>query len=208
MRDNPNSYLDVLLTVENSWVLLIFLGYPFSLLVQTPHYFLIPCSQPLVFLGVFTITAMVRVSYSLILRLRNPYSTPRDMIKVDSFLAGTNRTLFTDLRIAFRSTPGSGAEATPSPTTNGGNDWIGSVRDEMEADLEAAQKDLAGMKTAKNLRHTSRSRASSEDSSYHSAVASGALTPLPSRRVTRSTAIRHLNRERNYTTPENVAALF
>lgn len=55
------------------------------------------------------------------------------MIKVDAFLAGTDRTLFTDLRIAFRSTP-QNKEGTPTAERDPGNGLVDDLATELKTD--------------------------------------------------------------------------
>lgn len=102
VRDNPNLYLQLMYLVVNGILILAICGYPFSLLVKTPSSFPgLPCVQPVVLIGVFVVTASFRTAYSLLARLRNPFSWTRDRIKVDSLLASTDRTVFAILRASF-----------------------------------------------------------------------------------------------------------
>ena len=96
-------YLDVLTTVVNLWLLLVILGYPFSLAVYAPHdhFALPPCAQPITAIGVFILVLSMRVALSFVTRLRNPFSLTSDRIKVDSLMASTDRSVFSFLRTRF-----------------------------------------------------------------------------------------------------------
>ena len=103
VRDNPNFYLDLMLLVVNALLFLVVFSYPFSLVVHTNKMFMqMPCFQPIVLIGVFVIMASFRTAYSLLSRLRNPFSWSRDRIKIDSLLASTDRAIFVLLRSNFR----------------------------------------------------------------------------------------------------------
>jgi len=106
VRDNPNMYLDVLSAVVNLWLFLVILGYPFSLAVYTPHGYrglLPPSAQPITAIGVFVLVCSMRVALCFVTRLRNPFSWTADRIKVDSLMAGSDRTVFAFLRARFDS---------------------------------------------------------------------------------------------------------
>jgi len=99
-------YLDVLSAVVNLWLFLVILGYPFSLAVYTPHGYrglLPPSAQPITAIGVFVLVCSMRVALSFVTRLRNPFSWTADRIKVDSLMAGSDRTVFAFLRARFDS---------------------------------------------------------------------------------------------------------
>jgi hypothetical protein len=105
VRDNPNFYLDLMLLVVNALLFLVIFSYPFSLIVYTPQDIQIPtlpCLQPIVLIGVFVLVGSFRTAFSLLARLRNPFSWTRDRIKIDSLLASTDRAVFVLLRSNFR----------------------------------------------------------------------------------------------------------
>ena len=103
VRDNPNFYLDLMILVVNTLLFLVVISYPFSLLVYSNKILkLLPCFQPIVMIAVFAMVASFRTAYSLLARLRNPFSWSRDRISIDSLLASTDRTIFVSLRANFR----------------------------------------------------------------------------------------------------------
>jgi hypothetical protein len=105
-RDNPNFYLDLMLLVVNALLFLIIISYPFSLVVYAHRdMMLVPCFQPIVMIGVFVLVASFRTSFSLLSRLRNPFSWTQDRIKIDSLLASTDRATFILLHSNFRAQP-------------------------------------------------------------------------------------------------------
>jgi len=102
VRDNPNLYVSLMTIVVNIMLLLFTVAYPFALIVHTPTFFPgLPAVQPLVILGVFVQTFVIRSAYGLLVRLRNPFSWTVDRIKVDSLLASTDRSTFIHLRAMF-----------------------------------------------------------------------------------------------------------
>lgn len=103
VRDNPNLYLNLMLMIVNFIVFLVIVGYPFSLVVYTPSFFpIVPCFQPVCLIGVFVLVSSFRTAYSLLVRLRNPFSWTNDRIKVDNLLASTDRAIFALLRSNFK----------------------------------------------------------------------------------------------------------
>jgi hypothetical protein len=103
VRDNPNFYLDLMLLVVNALLFLVIISYPFSLIVHSDrNLMVVPCFQPIVMIGVFVVVASFRTAFSLLSRLRNPFSWTRDRIKIDSLLASTDHAIFVLLRANFR----------------------------------------------------------------------------------------------------------
>jgi Bestrophin, RFP-TM, chloride channel len=106
VRDNPNFYLDLMLLVVNALLFLVIISYPFSLIVHSDrNLMVVPCFQPIVMIGVFVVVASFRTAFSLLSRLRNPFSWTRDRIKIDSILASTDHAIFVLLRANFRTQP-------------------------------------------------------------------------------------------------------
>ena len=92
-------YVNVLATVVNLWLILVILGFPFSLLVYNPpdHGGFMPCAQSITAIGVFILVLSMRVALSFVTRLRNPFSMTSDRINVDCLMASTDRAVFSFL---------------------------------------------------------------------------------------------------------------
>lgn len=104
-RDQPNTFLDLMVVMSTLWIILIVVGEAFTLFMYAGGDLLMstqPCFQPLVIFGVFTLTGVVRVAFVLIYILRNPFGSKKvDAIKVDNYLAGVERSTFVLFRTSF-----------------------------------------------------------------------------------------------------------
>jgi hypothetical protein len=106
IRDNPNLYINLMFWMVNTLIFFSLVAYPFKLLIKTPKSFpFFPCFQPATLAGLFLVLFSYRSAFSMISRLRNPFSWCKDRIKVDMLLASTDMCLFTVLRSAFESEP-------------------------------------------------------------------------------------------------------
>lgn len=113
VRDNPNLYLNLMLLIVNILIALTIVGHPFSLLIAVPGFFpFLPCVQWLTLFGVFLLLLSFRTAFTLLMRLRNPFTWSPDCIRVDNLMASTDRTIFATLRSAFHD---AGAEGRPNP---------------------------------------------------------------------------------------------
>jgi len=102
IRESPNIYLSLMFAVVNTLLVFIILASPFTLLVFSRwNFILLPCAQPLVLVGSFLMIFSYRSAYSIIFKLRNPFSWMKDRINVDELLASTEMCLFTQLRVSF-----------------------------------------------------------------------------------------------------------
>jgi hypothetical protein len=106
IRDNPNLYINLMFWMVNTLIFFSLVAYPFKLLIKTPKSFpFFPCFQPATLAGLFLVLFSYRSAFSMMSRLRNPFSWCKDRIKVDMLLASTDMCLFTALRSSFESQP-------------------------------------------------------------------------------------------------------
>jgi hypothetical protein len=105
-RQNPNIYENMLFLIVTFLLILIKLGYPFSLLVYTgaDESLLLtgaPCFQPMVMFGVFIYSGAIRVIFMAMWIMRDPFTWTGELIEVDNILSNADLSIFAHIRATF-----------------------------------------------------------------------------------------------------------
>eukprot|EP00588_Corethron_pennatum_P008948 CAMPEP_0194275836 /NCGR_PEP_ID=MMETSP0169-20130528/8576_1 /TAXON_ID=218684 /ORGANISM="Corethron pennatum, Strain L29A3" /LENGTH=517 /DNA_ID=CAMNT_0039019401 /DNA_START=201 /DNA_END=1754 /DNA_ORIENTATION=+ len=97
IQDRANSFTTCMRYFIFAYIFLIIFSYPFTLSISEGNM----CLQPMVLRGILVNTSFLQIIMMVAAILRHPFCFLADPVKVSSFLAGTERCLFANMRGTF-----------------------------------------------------------------------------------------------------------